>query len=121
MVEILNSSGKVIRTSCDLRGLSAHMRRVRVKSVYICRTRDPKEGGKIRVVFKNGDTCQTVFASFAVMCDFVRTRKRFQGTEFQLDDYPYNYDTVISRRNVYLCSQSYPFVGAKQHTNAKYK
>ena len=107
MVEILNASGKVMRTSCDLRGLLAHMRRVRVQSTFICRTRDPKGGGTIRVTFANGDTCQTVFSSFAVMCDFVRTRKRLQGTELQLNDYPHNYDTVISRRNVYLCSQSY--------------
>jgi len=77
MVTIQNPTGQTIRTSRNLRGLLEHMRRELVLEVHI----RPLAigGGRLSVIFVNGDSCATEFADYAVLRHWVARRKWFQG------------------------------------------
>jgi hypothetical protein len=76
-VTIQNKEGATIHTSQNLRGLLEHMRRELVMEIHIRPL--ATGGGRISVLFSNGDSCATDFADYGVLCHWVISRKWFQG------------------------------------------
>src|SRR4051812_27717409 len=65
MVTIQNAAGETIHISQNLRGLNEHLRRALVAEVHI----RPLAigGGRLSVIFVNGDSCAVEFASYEVL------------------------------------------------------
>jgi hypothetical protein len=76
---ILNKDGETIRRSRNLRGLREHARKHLVESIKIYRLAD--ERGQLNVYFSNGDHFTTAFASFGVLCGWIRTWRNAYGAE----------------------------------------
>jgi hypothetical protein len=76
-VTIQNAEGKTIHTSGNLRGILDHARRELVREVHI----RPLAigGGRMSLIFENGDSCAVDFADYAVLRHWVMRRKWFQG------------------------------------------
>lgn len=86
---------KAIRKSRNLRGVRDY---ARVSPVCIVDTqRDPKNKvrGLLRVQYENGAVCTASFADYAIMIDFVRTRRSWRdgGAIFQYKDEDFGYLT----------------------------
>lgn len=77
MMTIQDAAGKTIHTSQNLRGLNEHMRRALVQEVHI----RPLAigGGRLSVIFVNGDSCAVEFASYEVLRHWIARKKWLQG------------------------------------------
>lgn len=76
MVEIRNKKGDVISTSRNLAGLVRKFGREPVKVIGISPIVD---GGKLMVLFRNGDSCETNFADYNVLCHWLGNRRNLRG------------------------------------------
>jgi len=77
MVEIHNSQGQVIRRSRNLRGILDHARRTWIEEASASPA--PHGKGILHVTFGDWSTCQTEFASFEVLCWWLRSRRSWAG------------------------------------------
>ena len=77
MIEIRNASGEVIRRSRNLRGIQVHARRTWIAEAVA----SPGEDGRgiLQVTFGDGATCRTEFASYTVLCIWLRSRRSWAG------------------------------------------
>lgn len=85
MEVIYDMNGSIVRKSHNLRGMLEHPNKARtwVKSVQLDRI--GAHGGKLTVIYGNGDHTSTVFADFAVMLDFVMWRNSWIGADITID------------------------------------
>lgn len=69
MLQIKNAQCETVRRSKSLAGLRRHASQNPIRTVAI----STLEGGRglLTVLFHNGDTCQTDFNSWVVLCGFV--------------------------------------------------
>ncbi len=81
MVIIRDTNGNPVRTSRNLRGLIAHFNRQPVDVVAIDRLADGS--GKLMVLFSNRDTCETTFASYTVLAEWIRSRRNLRGCKLR--------------------------------------
>lgn len=79
MSEIMDSTGKVIRRSRNLRGLLDHARRVEVASVAVLLMPDRPGYYDYRVGYVNGDKAGAVFADWRVAADFTAARRSWRS------------------------------------------
>ena len=79
MVEIRNREGAVISRSRNLRGLRRAVGKQLVSWVSI--NEIAKEEGKLCVMFANGDSCETNFASFYVLKRVIRNWRNLYGVK----------------------------------------
>lgn len=77
MIEIYAPDGNVIHRSRNLRGVLDHARRSWVAEAVAEPL--PRGKGLLRVTFGDGGTCVTEFASFAVLCTWLRARRSWAG------------------------------------------
>jgi hypothetical protein len=77
MVTIQNAAGQTIHTSRNLRGLNEHLRRALVQEVHI----RPLAigGGRLSVIFANGDSCAVEFADYDILRHWLAPKKWLQG------------------------------------------
>ncbi len=87
MVEIANAQGQVIRRSRNLRGIFAHARRTWIEKA----SASPMQAGQglLQVTFGDGCTCRTEFASYQVLCDWLRNRRSWAGVRKIGDSAPF--------------------------------
>ena len=78
MIRIYSHTGKPIRHSRNLRGITDHVRRAGL----ILAVAYPVEHGRgdLLVFFGDGATCHADFASYAVLCDWLRARRSWRGS-----------------------------------------
>ena len=78
MIEIVNANGQVLHRSRNLRGIFDHARRTWIEEA----TAHPAGEGKglLQVTFGDGATCQTAFASYHALCDWLKRRRSWAGT-----------------------------------------
>lgn len=79
---------RIVSRSRNLRGMRDYAR-VSPVACVVCRMRrghpnDP--GGHLWVRYDNGATCETDFASYNIMVDFVRKRRSWRGADFRYLD-----------------------------------
>lgn len=77
MVEIYDSHGQVIRRSRNLRGILDHARRTWIEEASASPAQEGK--GILSVSFGDGSTCRTEFASYEVLCWWLRSRRSWAG------------------------------------------
>ena len=77
MIEIVNTHGKVIHRSRNLRGILDHARRTWVEEAVVCPAAQGR--GLLSVIFGDGSTCRTEFADFTVLCWWLRARRSWAG------------------------------------------
>jgi len=77
MVEICNSQGQVIRRSRNLRGILDHARRTWIEEASAAPAQEGK--GILSVTFGDRSTCTTEFASYEVLCWWLRSRRSWSG------------------------------------------
>lgn len=77
MIEIVDLRGRIIHRSRNLRGILDHARRTWVEEAEAT----PGEEGKgiLHVTFGDGSTCRTEFASYQVLCWWLRSRRSWAG------------------------------------------
>lgn len=77
MIEIVDPRGRIIHRSRNLRGILDHARRTWVEEAVAT----PAEEGKgiLSVTFGDGATCRTEFASYQVLCWWLRSRRSWAG------------------------------------------
>jgi len=88
MTVIIRHRERVVSQSKNLRGIRDYARVSPVRTV-ICRMRNahPKDpGGLLFVRYDNGAECETTFASYHIMVDFVRNRRSWRGADFHYPD-----------------------------------
>ena len=78
---IRNSDGNIIKTSRNLRGIREHVSHNLVKVVGIDRIGDKHLEGKLLILFENGDSYETNFASYEVLCDFLGRWRNIYGAK----------------------------------------
>ena len=77
MIEICNPRGQVIRRSRNLRGICDHARRTWIEEAVASPAQDGR--GILQVTFGDGSTCRTEFASYAVLCAWLRRKWSWTG------------------------------------------
>lgn len=77
MIEIVNPQGAVIHRSRNLRGVLDHARRAGLRSVHAYPS--ARGQGLLGVTFADGAQCRVRFASYAVLCDWLRARRSWAG------------------------------------------
>jgi hypothetical protein len=77
VIEIRDRSDKVIHRSRNLRGIFDHARRTWVEEAVAMPTW--KSTGLLHVTFGDGSTCRTEFASYGVLCQWLRSRRSWAG------------------------------------------
>lgn len=87
MVEITNAQGQVIRRSQNLRGIFAHARRTWIEEAVACPVQEGR--GLLQVTFGDSCTCRTEFASYQVLCDWLRNRGTWAGVRKIGDSAPF--------------------------------
>lgn len=80
MIEIVNKNGKVIRRSRNLRGVLEYPRHF---SRYVQRVSiEPhSNGGRLSVFYADGAFASADLADFAVLQDWLRSRRSWYGAE----------------------------------------
>lgn len=79
MIEIKDASGHVYSRSKNLRGILDYSRRpfIRVTRLTVMHAGD--SGGRLRVDWSNGHHVIAIFASHAVMLQWIKARRVFDG------------------------------------------
>lgn len=80
MSEIGTPSGKLHR-SRNLRGLLDYARRPHVWVAAVSIAPLPARGGSLEVRYSDGSVGTDQFASFSVLCDWLRARRSWHGAE----------------------------------------
>jgi hypothetical protein len=112
MTIIRDKHGSTIRTSRNLRGLLRHNTAMLSSPIKLV-TIDPinpanpadssnySSEGKLCVLWENGDSCETNFASFTVLKQWLRNRRNWYGAPLRVSGQPAD---VISYHNPALTS-----------------
>jgi hypothetical protein len=74
---IRNKDGEVIQRSRNLAGIRRFVGSRLIKVLAVDRIEDGE--GKLMILFENGDSYETNFASFTVLADFVRRWRNVYG------------------------------------------
>ncbi len=77
MIEISNPQGQVSHRSRNLRGVLDHARRAGLWSAHAYPSACGQ--GLLGVTFADGAQCQVEFASYVVLCDWLRARRSWAG------------------------------------------
>ena len=79
---------RIVSRSRNLRGMRDYARVSPVVRVECrkCDGRPWRVGGTLRVTYADGATCETEFASYNIMVDFVRKRRSWRGADFRYLD-----------------------------------
>lgn len=84
---IRNASGNVIARSANLAGIRRYVGKHIIKMMAIDRQL-PSSAGTLLILFDNGSSFQTNFASHNILCDFVRRWRNVYGAPLLLDGLP---------------------------------
>lgn len=74
MIEIVAPDGAVMHRSKNLRGVLDHARRSWVEEA-VAHPSPSGAGGVLQVTYGDGRTCRTEFASYQVLCGWLRARR----------------------------------------------
>jgi len=89
-VKIIDATGAVVRQSKNLRGLVefASNHNVHLVSIHRINTSpdDPDGNGQLIVYFDGGYTCSHLFASFHVLCEWLRRSRNLCGATLHIDN-----------------------------------
>lgn len=89
MEEVKDKDGNVIRRSRNLRGIRDHVADYLVNTLDVSRLSDG--GGRLSVTFVNGDSYETNFADFKVLCLLVRGWRNVCGVLLTINGAPADY------------------------------
>ena len=77
--------GNIIRRSRNLAGIRAHAARHAIKKIGVSRNLDGSGGGRLCVLFVNGDSYETNFADYGVMCrHFLASRRSWYSVPLEI-------------------------------------
>ncbi len=81
-----DKDGTIINRSRNLAGFLRYLGSTRnyVKSLDVSRVGNQSEG-KLSVLFSNGDSFETTFASFLVLCYWILARRNLSGAPLSID------------------------------------
>jgi len=83
MEQILDRDGNVIQTSRNLAGIRRYVGTHLIKKLDVCQIGQWE--GQLSILFDDGASYQTNFASFAVLFDFVRRWRNVYGAPFSVN------------------------------------
>ena len=78
MIEIVAPDGAVMHRSKNLRGVLDHARRSWIEEAVAYPA--PEGRGVLQVTYGDGCTCHTEFASYEVLCGWLRARCSWAGS-----------------------------------------
>ena len=85
---IRNREGDIIRRSRNLRGFVTHLGKTRSPVKMLDIGRLAEGGGRLCVLWENGDSYETNFASIDVLTDWVFHRRNLRGSPYSLNGIP---------------------------------
>ena len=86
--EIKDRDGKVLRYSKNLAGIRRYVPErgtPAISSLHVSRKGRHRDEGLLSIYFANGNTYEAKFASFVVLCGFVRRWRSVYGVPLVLD------------------------------------
>lgn len=82
---IRDKDGNIIQRSRNLAGIRRYTAHSIIKTLDVSHIGDKLLDGQLSILFNNGDTFQTNFASFAVLCGWVERWRNAHGAPLTID------------------------------------